>query len=91
MNRKERKLALKSALAYKVIYNNLIILDKLNLETNKTKEALEVLNNLKVDRKILIVVDELNDNIILATRNIKDVILMEAMKLTHMTLLLLII
>ncbi|MGE5456075.1 MAG: 50S ribosomal protein L4 [Ignavibacteriales bacterium] len=78
MNRKEKKLALKSALAYKVIDNNLIILDKLNLETNKTKEALEVLNNLKVDRNILIVVDELNDNIILATRNIENVILMEA-------------
>lgn len=78
MNRKERKLALKSALAYKVIDNELIILDKFNFETNKTKEALEVLNNLKVERNILIVVDELNDNIILATRNIKNVILIEA-------------
>jgi len=78
MNRKERKLALKSALAYKVIDNELIILDKLNFETNKTKEALEVLNNLKIDRNILIVVDELDDNIILATRNIKNVTLIEA-------------
>jgi large subunit ribosomal protein L4 len=78
MNRKERKLALKSALAYKIIDNNLIILDKLNLETNKTKEALEVLNNLKIDRNILIVVDELNENVVLATRNIKDITLIEA-------------
>lgn len=78
MNRKEKKLALKSALAYKVIDNNLIILDNLNLETNKTKEALQVLSNLKIDRNILVVVDELNDNIVLATRNIKDVTLIEA-------------
>lgn len=78
MNRKERKLALKSALAYKLIDNELIILDKLNFETNKTKEALEVLNNLKVERNILIVVDELNDNVILATRNIKNITLIEA-------------
>ena len=78
MNRKERKLALKSALAYKLIDNELIILDKLNFETNKTKEALEVLNNLKIERNILIVVDELSDNIILATRNIKNITLIEA-------------
>jgi large subunit ribosomal protein L4 len=78
MNRKERKLALKSALAYKVIDNNLIILDKLNLETNKTKEALEVLSNLKIDRNILVVVDELNENVVLATRNIKNITLIEA-------------
>ncbi|MDD2377784.1 MAG: 50S ribosomal protein L4 [Bacilli bacterium] len=78
MNRKEKRLALKSALSYKVINSNLIILDNLKLETNKTKEALEVLKNLKVERNILIVVDELDDNIILATRNIPKIMLLEA-------------
>lgn len=78
MNRKERRLALKSALSYKVIESEMIVVDSFNMETPKTKEALTVLNNLKVDKKILLVVDELNDNVILATRNIKEIVLLEA-------------
>ncbi|MDD2435352.1 MAG: 50S ribosomal protein L4 [Bacilli bacterium] len=77
MNRKEKRLALKSALSYKVINSNLIILDNLKFETTKTKEALEVMKNLKVDRNILIVVDEFDDNIILATRNIPEIMLLD--------------
>jgi large subunit ribosomal protein L4 len=78
MNRKERRLALKSALSYKVIESELIVLDKFDIETPKTKEALTVLSNLNVNKKILIVVDELTDNLILATRNIKEVVLLGA-------------
>jgi len=78
MNRKERRLALKSALAYKVIDKELIVLDDLKLETNKTKEMLNILNNLKVDRNILIVVDQLDDNVVLAARNLKNVLLLQA-------------
>lgn len=78
MNRKERRLALKSALSYKVIESEMIVVDSFNMETPKTKEALTALSNLKVDKKILLVVDELNDNVILATRNIKEVVLLEA-------------
>ena len=78
MNKKERRLALKSALSYKVIESELIVVDNFNLETNKTKEALKVLENLKATKKVLLVVDELTDNIILATRNIKEVVLLEA-------------
>lgn len=78
MNRKERRLALKSALAYKVIDNELIIVDNFNLENEKTKTAKEVLANLKInDEKVLIVVDELDDNVILATRNLDNVLLLE--------------
>lgn len=75
MNRKERRLALKSALSYKVLNKELIVLDNLNVETNKTKDMKNILENLKVDRNILIVVDELNDNLVLATRNLKNVFL----------------
>ena len=75
MNRKERRLALKSALSYKVLNKELIILDKLNIETNKTKDMKAILENLKVNRNILIVVDELNDNLVLATRNLDNVFL----------------
>lgn len=78
MNRKERRLALKSALSYKVIDKELIVLDNLKLESNKTKEAKSILSNLKVNKNVLIVVDELDDNIILATRNLKNITLLQA-------------
>ncbi len=75
MNRKERRLALKSALSYKVSNKELIVLDSLNIDTNKTKDMKTILDNLKVNRNILIVVDELNDNLVLATRNLDNVFL----------------
>ena len=77
-NRKERRLALKSALAYKVIESEMIVVENFELENNKTKTAKEVLKNLNTNNKVLIVVDELNDNMILATRNLANVILLEA-------------
>ena len=77
-NRKERALALKSALAYKVINKELVIVDSLGLETNKTKDMKNILKNFKVERNVLIIVSELNDNLILATRNLKNVLLLEA-------------
>ena len=78
MNRKERRLALKSALSYKFIDKELIVVDNFNLESNKTKDAIKVLENLKVTKNILIVVDELTENVILATRNLENVILLQA-------------
>ncbi len=78
MNRKERRLALKSALAYKVIDKELIVLDSIKLESNKTKEVKSILSNLKTNKNVLIVVDELDENIILATRNLKNVNLLQA-------------
>lgn len=78
MNKKERRLALKSALSYKVIESELIVVDNFDMVTNKTKEALKALENLKATKKVLLVVDELTDNIVLATRNIKEVVLLEA-------------
>ena len=77
-NRKERALALKSALAYKVIDKELVIVDSLNVETNKTKDFKNILNNFKVERNVLIVVSELNENLVLATRNLNNVLLLEA-------------
>ena len=78
MNKKERRLALKSALAYKVINKELVIVDSLNVETSKTKDFKNLLNNFKVERNVLIVVSELNDNLVLATRNLNNVLLLEA-------------
>lgn len=78
MNRKERRLALKSALAYKTINSELIIVDNIHFETGKTKEAKAFLNDLKVEKNVLIVVDAIDENMILATRNLNNVILLEA-------------
>ena len=77
MNRKERRLALKSALSYKVIDNELIVLESLKFETNKTKEMVELLNKLEIaNNKVLIVIDELDENICLASRNLRNVIIL---------------
>ena len=78
MKRKERRLALKSALAYKAQEKELIVVDSLTLETPKTKEMSNVLESLKANRKTLVVVDELTDNLILATRNLENVVLIDA-------------
>ena len=77
-NRKERALALKSALAYKVINKELVVVDSFNLESSKTKDMKAILNNFKIERNVLIVVSELNDNLILATRNLDNVLLLAA-------------
>ena len=77
MNRKERRLALKSALAYKALDNKLVVVDNFNLESNKTSEARNILKTLTSDKNILIVAEELNDNLILATRNLENVILLQ--------------
>lgn len=77
MNRKERRLALKSALAYKVNDNELIVLDSLKFESNKTKEMVELLNKLNIAKeKVLIVIEELDENICLASRNLGNVMVL---------------
>lgn len=78
MNKKERRLALKSALSYKVISSELMIIDNLNIADMKTKTMLQILKDLKINGNILLVVENLNENIILATRNLPNVILLEA-------------
>ena len=78
MNRKERRLALLSALSYKNIDKELVVVDNFNLESNKTSFALKALEALKVEGKTLIVVDEITENTLLATRNLANVILLQA-------------
>jgi len=70
LNRKVRRLALKSALSSKVQNNELLVLDALTLNAPKTKEFAGILNNLKVDRKVLIVTSEYDQNVALSSRNI---------------------
>lgn len=78
INRKERRLALKSALAYKALEKELIVVDNFDIQSSKTKDVKSLLANLKAEKNVLIVVDELNENMILATRNLSNVILLQA-------------
>ncbi len=78
-NRKERRLALLSALSEKAADKEIMVVDNFKLETPKTKDMIEALTNLKVnDKKVLIVAKELEENVILASRNLANVILLEA-------------
>ena len=78
-NRKERQLAIKSALSEKVAAKELIVIENLTITTPKTKELLSVLETLKVaDKKVLLVVKEFDDNLILASRNIQNLVLILA-------------
>ena len=72
-NKKEAKLALKSAISYKVTNKDLIVVDKINLATPKTKEITEMLKTLDIaTKKVIFVVNEYDENVILATRNLRN-------------------
>ena len=78
-NRKERQLSLRTALTEKVNDKELIAVENLTLETPKTKDMINLLTNLKIaDKKVLIVVKELEENLILASRNLQNVALITA-------------
>ena len=72
MNKKEKRAALKSALTCKVQDNNLIVLDELKLDEIKTKKFVAVMNNLKVE-KGLVVIAENDANVVLSARNLADI------------------
>jgi len=78
-NRKERQLALKSALSGKVADKELIVLESITLKTPKTKDMVKLLEDLKIaDKKVLLVVKELDENLILASRNLQNIVLILA-------------
>ena len=72
MNKKEKKLALLSALTSKVADNKIVVLDEFKLDEIKTKKVAEVMNNLKVS-KALVVLEGENKNVVLSGRNIPTV------------------
>ena len=78
-NRKERQLAIRSALAEKVNANEMMVVENLTVSTPKTKEVLTALEGLKIaDKKVLLVVKEFDDNLILASRNVQNLVLILA-------------
>ena len=72
MNKKEKRLALKSALTSRVQENKFIVLDELKLAEIKTKEMQKVLDNLNVSKALVVIGDD-SDNVQLSARNIPDV------------------
>ena len=73
MNKKERRAALKSVLTSRVQENKLIVLEDLKLDEVKTKAMQNVLNNLNVSKAMVVLADN-DQNVVLSTRNIPDVI-----------------
>lgn len=72
LNRKEKRAALKSALSDKVANSNLIVVDELKFDEIKTKNFAGVMNNLKVEKGLVVIAD--NDvNVVMSARNVADV------------------
>ena len=73
VNKKEKRLAVKSILSSKVLENELVVVDSLPLKDIKTKEMVKALSNLKVEGKALIMLPERNENVQKSARNIEGV------------------
>ena len=79
VNKKVKKLARKSVLSEKLSSESLLILDDFSVKSNKTKDFLHILKNFKLDNsKVTVLINKVNEDAILGSRNIKDVLLLEA-------------
>jgi len=88
MNRKERRLALLSALSYKNKEKSIVVVDKVDLKGNKTKDMLNALKSLELnEKKVLVIMDELTEEVILASRNLQNVLLMEPAEINVLDIL----
>lgn len=82
MNKKERRLAVKSALAYKFINKELVGLENLELGSPKTKDMVQVMDNLKLKGKVVFAISNEQENATLAARNIKNIAIMDVTKMS---------
>ena len=73
VNKKERRLAIKSVLSSKVLEKELTVVDKLELKEIKTKSMVKALSALKVEGKTLIILPENDKNVVMSARNIEGV------------------
>ncbi|HWO78596.1 MAG TPA: 50S ribosomal protein L4 [Bacillus sp. (in: firmicutes)] len=76
--KKVRRLAIKSALSSKVQGDNILVLESLSFEQPKTKEFVNVLKGLSVNRKALVVTDVFDENVALSARNIPGITVVDA-------------
>ena len=73
VNKKERRLAMKSALSSKVLDNNMIVLDSINLDEFKTKTIAAMFKSINTGKKVLLVLPEKDEKVIASARNIPGV------------------
>lgn len=73
VNKKVRRLALRIVLSEKLREKNLILVDQISLESNKTKEMVKVLENVKADGKVMVILGEVMDAVMIASRNLPNV------------------
>ena len=73
LNKKVKALARRSALSYKVQEGALVVVEDFTLDTPRTKSFIEIVNNLKIsDKKVLMVMPEANKNVYLSARNLPN-------------------
>lgn len=70
LNKKMKRLAMLSALSKKFTSKDVIVLDSLNFDTAKTKEMINVLNNIKADKKVLLVLNSVDKNVLKSGSNV---------------------
>ena len=88
LNKKVKALARRSALSYKAQENAILVVEDFSFEAPKTKEFVNVINNLKIaDKKLLFVLPESNKNVYLSARNLQGVKLMQASMLNTYSVL----
>ena len=87
INKKTRKAALSSILSKKIDDKDLIIIDKLEISTHKTRDFISILKDLNIDSSVLIVTDKVSDNLVLSTRNLHYCCIVESSWLNPVLLL----
>lgn len=87
LNKKVRRLALKSALSQVVREDSMVVVDALNFEKPRTKDMIQVLNNLNAEKRVLIILAEEDQNVILSARNIPGVATITANSLNVLDIL----
>jgi large subunit ribosomal protein L4 len=81
LNKKVKQLARKSALTYKAQENAIVVVEDFTMDAPKTKEFVEIANNLKVaDKKVLVLLPEADKNVCLSARNLQRAEVLEARK-----------
>ena len=86
-NRKERRLALQTAFLNLYNEKKVVVVDELKIATPKTKEMVNLLNTLELaDQKVLVVVSELEENLILASRNLRNIMVIEPVEMNVLDL-----
>ena len=81
MPKKQRKLARNSAVLAKLLNNNVVLIDELNFEKPRTKDFVEILGNLKIERSCLVTTNSLDANLYKSARNVPRITVMPVAEL----------